>query len=345
MDAVTRSQRLEHVRQQLGMYAGEKKTLSNGTMIMCPFHSEKTPSGRIFHSEATLNPGYFICYGCGHRCSWDELAPKIGLQPIVKGPPREEHSMDLLMAAHQDALFSSNELRFKQDRLKFWPIPINKTWRNIPTNLLIELGGKQCLKWSEEYGKWGVTKHLYLPVNINQTQVGYFRARLKKDESGDYASYLLAGGQWSKTHGLWPYDYAIDLMHELGLTAIVLVEGQRDALRLLLAGIPAMCIFGTQSFSSNKAKLLEIAGITRVIILMDGDDAGIKATQQIAPTLKSMFEIKILKLWSIKGSPYITFRNEPEPSKAAKQAGVTLWDPGNMPIWIVNRIKSKYFST
>lgn len=342
-DAVERTKRLAFVRQQLSMYAGEKKTLANGTMICCPFHADKTPSGRIFHGESTLNPGYFKCYGCPATATWDELAPMLHLEPIHSGPPKDEHSMELLLAKHKDAMFKDTGTLYRKDRLKSWAIPKNKTWRRIPTNLLIELGGKMCLKWNDTYQQWGATKHIYLPVTINGRKVGYFRARMKKDESGVHPSYLLAGGQWSKTHGLWPFDYCIALMNKLDSDTVVIVEGQRDALRLLLAGIPAMCIFGTQSWSLNKCKLLEIAGVDRVISMMDGDDAGISATEKIVPTLLKMFAVKTLKLWAIKGSPYLQFKHEDEPSKAAKLAGVKLWDPENCPEWIIDKIKRVYF--
>jgi 5S rRNA maturation endonuclease (ribonuclease M5) len=345
MDAVSRSQRLAFVVQQLSIYSGEKRSLGNGsTMVLCPYHSEKTPSGRIFHSESTYSPGYYKCYGCTARAKWDDVAPKLGLEPFYSGPPKEEFSMDLFMKKAEKALTQTE--RYRKDKFKFWNIPANRKWRGISTNLLIELGGRMCYKWNEEWEKWGATKHIYMPVIINGEQHGFFRARLKKDPEGVAPSYLLAaadGSGWSLSHGLWPFDHCVDMMVDLKSRTVVLVEGQRDALRLITLGIPAMCIFGTQSWTDNKAKLLEIAGVDRVILMMDGDDAGIDATARLYPLLKQMFKVSVIKLWAIKGSPYIQFKNEDEPSKAAKAAGVTLWDPGNLPVSIINRIEKKYF--
>lgn len=325
------------------MYAGEKKAVSGSTFVSCPFHSEKTPSGRIFHSESTLNPGYFKCYGCGHAAPWDEVAPRLHLQPYTKGPPKEERASPLmLLAKKQKALQISKG--YREDKFKFWKLPKDKTWRTIPTNLLIELGGKMCLKWSDDYQRWGSTKYIYMPVMVQGKQKGFFRARLKKD--ADLPSYYLAatdGDNWSRRYGLWPYDFAIDLMEQLGSSTMVLVEGQRDALRLLLQGIPAMCIFGTQSWSDNKCKLLELGGVETVVMFMDGDFAGISATEKIAPSLTRMFSTKIIKLWAIKGSPYRRVANKDDPAKAAKRLKLKCWDPGACPQWIIDKLKRKFF--
>lgn len=346
-DAVGRTLKLEFVKAQLGMYAGEKKAVQGSTFLLCPFHSEKTPSGRVFHSEQSLSPGFFKCYGCGHTGTWDEVAERLGLQPFRKGPPKEERASPLQILRKQHESLRANNRGYREDKFKFWDIPKNKTWRTIPTNLLIELGGRMCYKWSDEYKRWGSTKFIYMPVLINGVQRGFFRARLKKDESdAKLPSYYLAaaeGSNWSKTHGLWPYDHAIEMMRELKSNTIVIVEGQRDALRLLVLGIPAMCIFGTQSWSSNKCKLLELAGVERVVMLMDGDPAGIDATEKIAPSLRSMFNTKVIKLWKIKGSPYLKVADAGDPAAEIKRRKLSMWDPGNCPEWILTKIKRKFF--
>ena len=344
IDAVDMHRRRDFVLSQLSRYGGQKKETGNRMMILCPFHSEDTPSGSIWIGDKYA--GSYRCYGCKKKAKWDELAERIGLEPFKKGKPKEESSMDLLISKGL-AMLTKPE-KYRQDEFKFWKLPRNKKWRTIPTNLLIELGGKFSRKWNEEYRSYDKTTFIYFPVMINGTKHGFFRARIKKDTSGkNLPSYLLAaaegGSKWASTHGLWPFDYATALMRKMKSTTIVLVEGQRDALRLLLMGIPAVCIFGTQSWTDNKAKLLEVAGVERVVLLMDGDDAGIAATESIPPSLRNYFIVKIIRLWNIKGSPYLKYKDEPEPSKAAKRDGVALWDPGNAPESILNKIKAKYF--
>lgn len=342
MDAVTISQRLAFVEQQLNSYAGAKQIASAGsTFVCCPYHSERTPSFRIFHSSSSRAPGYGKCYGCGKKARWDDFAPKLGLQPFKAGPPKDEYAVDLIPARKPEREFEGGFLNEKQRAIK--KIPKDKFWREIPTRLLRAIGAHtaEFRAVPAEGDPYWTSRRLYLPVYIHGELRGYIKARLRKHEK--YASYINASGPWSRTHGLFPFDYALKLMKRIDSQTIVLVEGQRDALRLLAMGIPAMCILGTQSWSDNKCRLLELGGVKRVVLFMDGDCAGIEATEKIEPTLQSMFEVRVLKLWKMKGSPWLDFQHKDEPSKAAKKAGVTLWDPGNVPQRILEKLKSKFF--
>jgi DNA primase len=338
MDYVETQKKLEFVKTQLQQYAGQKKEMGETIFVLCPFHAEKTPSFRIFASSTTKSPGYGRCYGCGGKGHWDTIAPMLGLQPYKREKPTEEYANFNLLPtdAEPEEQYDGN---FVQEEFKYRDLPPNKKWREISTNLLIDLGAKVVNPISPEYGL--LKPRLWLPVYINKELRGYIKARFRKHP--DWPSYINAKGSWSKTHGLFPFDYAIKVMRKTGTRTIVLVEGQRDALRLLAMGIPAMCILGTQSWSDTKAKLLELAGVRKLILMMDGDCAGREATKLLVPKVENMFKLKVLKLWKIKGSPYIQFADEDNPTKAAKKADVTLWDPGNCPEWILKKIKRVHF--
>lgn len=338
-DFVGTNNKLSFVLSQLDGYSGIKQRNAGSTFVCCPFHPEKTPSCRIFHSATTKSPGYFKCYGCGANGNWDIVSAPLGLQPYKKQAPKEEFAnLSMLPTSIEDVKASSTE--FVEEEMKFEDVPRNKLWREIKTNLLIALGAKVCRVKHQEYG-W-LKKKLYLPVLVNGELRGYIKARFTKHEN--YPSYVNASGAWSKTHGLFPYDYAVEVMKGTKTSTIVLVEGPRDALRLLQAGIPAMCILGTQSWTKNKSKLLELADVNHVILMMDGDCAGKAAVDFIEPYLETMFRVTKIKLWALKGSPYIQFKHEDEPSKAAKTAGVSLWDPCNCPEWILTKLKTTFFN-
>jgi hypothetical protein len=343
MDAVLRLNKLDFIKAQLSSYGGEKKEYGERMIIRCPFHNDTNPSGSL--SLNTTWAGSFKCYSCGAKANWDELAERLHLQPFKRSEPKEEYAIDLMARAQE--FLSEKEEGYSKGTFKFWDLPANKKWRSIPTNLLIKLGGKLSIKWSDEYQRWGTTKFIYFPVNVNDEQVGFFRARLKKDVTGKAPSYLLAArsgsGNWGLSKGLWPFDHTLHMMTALGSKTVVLVEGQRDCLRLITLGIPAMCIFGTQSWSSSKAKLLELAGVRRVVLLMDGDESGIKATNNIETGCTGMFKIAVLKLWDMDGSPYRQFLDHENPTKAAKEAGVELWDPQNCPKSVLEKLKHKFF--
>ncbi len=336
MDYNEVSQRLAFVQTEFLKYGLQYRKSGKNLFILCPFHAERTPSARVFLDDQR-NPGSLNCLGCGANAKWDEWAPKVGLEPFKRSKPKDEYvlpNMERLVPEVDE----SNGEEFIQENLKFLPLPPDKKWRGIPTNFLISIGAKIC-KVRYEDGGLSESK-LYLPVLVNGELRGYIKARFRKHP--ELPSYINAPGGWSRIQGLFPFDPAINLMRKLKCRTIVLVEGQRDALRLLMAGIPAMCIMGTQSWSANKATMLAAAGVKHLVLLFDGDCAGIEATQKIKPKLRD-FDISVLKLWKMKGSPYLDFVDEEDPSKAAKTAGVSLWDPGNMPQSIIDKIKRKYF--
>jgi 5S rRNA maturation endonuclease (ribonuclease M5) len=319
------SRKLDHVIRELNQYSGPKKSAgSESTFVLCPFHSENTPSGRIFHSQSTKSPGYFRCYGCGKKAPWDEVAPKLGLKPYQWAKPSVQYAYALRKRDEQVVR-----------KLKFCPLPANKVWRGIKTNFLLRFGAQMCIALYDDGIK--SAKMLYFPVMVKSELRGYIRARVRKVE--DKPSYLNAPGPWSHDYGLFMYDYAVDLMIRLGLKTIVLCEGPRDAIRLNSLRIPAIAILGTTSWSKRKSQLVEMTGAKVVILAFDGDDAGLKAIELVQPELESMIKVKIFDL-TAEDSPYWPYRDEDEPSKAAKAAGVDLWDPGNMPIRKVKELRA-----
>lgn len=320
----TLTDKLQFVRDQCRGIAGAKHH-KNYTMIRCPFHDDLNPSGSIYHSETTKNPGFFRCYGCGKTASWDELAPLIGCEPFSNNPR--------VRYAETRNFQIDRELEDTPEKLILSELPNHKLWRGVSTNLLKKIGCKVCrIKYAD--GNLSKDRFLYLPVIIDGETVGYTKGRMHKVEGE--TSYINLRGSWVKTHGLFPFDYAIRMMTHT--KTVVLVEGQRDALRLLANGVPAMCIMGTQSFSESKCRLLAMHGVNRCVILMDGDDAGKEGTRKVYPILSEFLECKVLKLWAMKGSPYVKYKTSSE----AKEAGIDLWDPGNCPQWIIDRIKERY---
>jgi len=221
-------------------------------------------------------------------------------------------------------------------KFELHPLPKNKTWRTFDTRFLRKIGIQMMLT------EWN-TRMLYMPVLINGEERGYIKARLKKDPTGERPSYINSKGPWSKTHGLFPFDFSIKMMEELKSSTIVLVEGPRDALRLLSLGIPALSILGTNTWSQRKAQLLELYGVEQVLLMMDGDEAGILASERIGPDISEVIPTKLIKLWSMPNSPYHRYLKlkTKEEKKAFKG---NLWDPGNCPEEILLKIKRKYFN-
>lgn len=308
--------KLAFVVSQLQTYAGDKKQVNAGsTLVCCPYHSDKTPSFRIFHSPSTKSPGFGKCYGCGASHTWDEFAPKIGLKPLAYAKPTEVFASAL----------GVDEEEAEADKLVLSSLPEGKMWRGIKTSFLIKIGAQKCVQYGSTF--------IYLPVNVLGRQRGYIKARLRKVEGK--TSYINSKGAWSAQTGLFLYDWVAGLNTKV----VVLVEGPRDGLRLNYNGIPTIPILGTQSWSARKSRLIELLGVETVIFAMDGDCAGVAAVEMIKPKLEPFVKVVNFSLVG-KDSPYWPYRNKEKPTKAAKAAGVDLWDPGNMPSSKLEELRS-----
>jgi len=323
-DYLDRQDKLAFVIEQLRLYSGESRKFVGSTMVCCPFHADATPSCRIFHGADTKYPGAFKCYGCPESGGWNKLAEHLGLQPYKPGKPTTRYATSISLQVDDEEPVDDAYYTTK--------LPKGKKWRGIPTDFLRKVGCK--FYHSEEYG----TKYLFMPVIVNGEMKGFVRGRLKKEPGKP--SYLNSKTPWTATYGFFPFDYAIKRAKKW--KRIVLVEGQRDALRLLMMGIPAVAILGSQSWTEYKAQLLELFGIEECILLFDGDSAGIKATKAALSYLKGKYKCRVIKLWSLKGSPYKKYLKMDKAER--KKFKHKLWDPGNCPEWILTRVKEKYFA-
>jgi hypothetical protein len=340
----------DFVMEQLSRYAGPKIESGEHVKILCPFHGEKTPSGSI-SLKRDRSVGSFYCFGCRHKATWNEVAAesKGMFAPFGRIEPKEEEARNLFL---QLAEAATNQDGYKEVDFEFRNIQPDKIWRTISTNLLIELGGKVCNYFVPDERRY--EKVIHFPVVINKKKRGFFVCRMKKHPNPSYSSYFQAKALgkpgWLTRYGLWPFHPSIDLAKKLAEKSgmpvtIVLVEGQRDTMRLYGHGVPAMCIFGTGNWSSQKFRLLEEAGVDRVILMMDGDPPGIEATEKMLPDLiKVIGDVKVIKLWKVKGSPYLRYAHHENPKKAAEADGVQLYDPGNMPEWIIEKLREQFFT-
>lgn len=329
------------VKSEISKLPSIKRSGSSYTFILCPYHQEKTPSGRILHHPDGRGMGNFKCYSCGQTASWNELARVLGLQTYGKAAARQD-SLQVpksnlddydskflggLDPAHEDLkLYDlSNEKAILRSGLN----PTNK-WRGFRLDFLKSLDIK--LAKVVDTGRY----YLYLPITIRGDTKGYIKAQLQKPKNKEIPSYINSKGGWSLKYGLFPYDQAVALMKEKSLSTIVLVEGPRDALRLIRFSIPAVCIMGTHSWSKSKLRQLEFSGASRIVLMMDGDKAGRAATRLIqtgkdpngnqrTARLDSIFTVKVVRLWN-----------------ADKMSGSneTKYDPGNCPTDYLVKVKN-----
>lgn len=310
------------MRTELAKVSGSK-LVSGGYMICCPFHADKTPSCRVGTDPGRRNFGKFRCFGCPAHGTWFQLAERLNLDLLTGSQFETEFTPKFFGEYYEEAFLTDTGSVSVDDpleagtthaddrdrKLGLYPIErdlakrlgIQKEWRSIPTKLLLDIGAE--LEWwrSPKYPNMQPKWLLFLPVYVKGKRKGFICAELQKPKV-KRPSYLNKGGEWSSRFGLFPFDYVINLMRTKETSTVVLVEGPRDALRLLQAGIPALAILGTQSWSERKIRLLEFAGVDRIITLFDGDGPGKQATEDIVPTITSRFDVHTVRLWVIAKS-------------------------------------------
>ena len=336
------------MRAEVSKIAGARPT-SGGFSICCPFHADRSPSCIVTTEPGRRFFGQFRCYGCSAKGTWFELAERAGLDSLTGSQFQSEYAPKFIDTYYEEAFLSEGpsgrEADPKQQSthddtddqaerpLGLYPfertlarrLGIDKEWRGVPTKLLLEVGAELEYWRSPKYPTMTPRWLVFLPVYINGKRRGFSRALLEKP-TGKRSSYLNKPGQWAKKYGLFPYDYAINLMEMRNLRTMVLVEGQRDALRLLRYGIPAVAILGTWSWSESKVRLLEMGGVERVVCLFDGDTAGIDATKTVVPTLSTRFDVHVMRLWQV-----------------ARRLGLKKLDPFDMPLDLLKRLRATVY--
>lgn len=326
------------VREELEKLSDRRKAGPSKTFILCPFHPEKTPSGRVLHRPDGVGTGNYKCYGCGSTATWNQLAKILGLRQYGKSAALQD-SLNVPHANLEgyDARFLSGEDPDAED-LRFYELDNEKRtreagivagkWRGFRLDFLQSLGIK--LVRVVETGRY----YIHLPIQVRGVEKGYIKAQIRKPNTKEIPSYINSKGSWSLKWGLFPYDQSVALMKSLGLSTLFLVEGPRDALRLIRFGIPAICIMGTHSWCKAKLRQLEFSGASRIVVMMDGDAAGRAATKlitlgvnkegdKVTPRLDLSFNTKVIRLWN---HPLVDGK---EPN----------YDPGNCPTELLIQAK------
>jgi DNA primase len=164
-----------------------------------------------------------------------------------------------------------------------------------------------------------------LPVSVNGRIRGAIRAVIQKT-SRTRASYLTSKGKWVKKYGLFPFDYVKDRMiKKYDLRYVVLVEGPRDALRLIKNGIPALAVLGVQNLTKEKIVLAMsmFKSIEIIYYMPDRDKGGILMGRTVKELTNGLVPVQKIDL------PIIEVDGE-----------VQKVDPDNCPGWYIKRVVS-----
>lgn len=261
--------------------------MSDSIWFCCPFHGESTASCKVNTvSDSKSVFGWYYCFGCRATGPWNKLALKMGLQ---KFDPSDVNAIDgftpklgskfnkiknsLLGSNQSDEDWAQFDELIERNRL----FDISIDWREIKKDTLVKMGCRRLID------KRNGDSYLIIPVSVNGVVQGLVRARWIPEEGKlNYInSSVGVTSRWASRGGLLGFDYAISLPAFKKYRIIFIVEGPRDAMRLLELGIPAVSIIGSKNWSKAKKELLLTCEPDLVCSLFDNDDAGRQAGRQV----------------------------------------------------------------
>lgn len=248
--------------------------------VACPFHGngeERTGSMRVNLSDPRFKPAEAKCFACSGKnvYSWNELAKARGLAPLAEGGDADDLWLKL-PTANEFYGRSSSDANRDGNTIVLYPRP-RGPWRGIKASLMEKIGAKQIQSAD------GV--RIFLPTMVGGVMVGYVSACPTGE---NMPKYIISPGSWANT-ALYPLDLVMPMAIKAGY--VVLVEGQRDALRLIQFGVPALCTFGTNNIGIEKVRTIRMMRVLPVIA-MDADSAGdgarTRLTDMLGPKLKPL---------------------------------------------------------
>lgn len=264
--------------EALSTVHGPKKRNGDTVFIVCPFHGDTDPSLGVHVGDGHKVPlGTFNCFGCPESGHWNKLARQLDLPKIKDWQMFTGTSNDALVEQAREMLKSNSleDQAYSKDKLcelaktnEAIDWPIYQDWRGYPGKLIRKMRGLYFNDPAKD------ELMLLFPVIVNNKLRGGVKAMLEKPKKG--LSYLTTDGSWAKKYGLFGFDFAKKIMKKKGYRFVIVVEGPRDCLRLLKAGLPAVAILGSQNYSEKKMMLLTniTSDLDRIYVLPDNDGAG-----------------------------------------------------------------------
>lgn len=248
------------------------ETRRNFIHVSCCFHVH---SGRKKHLGFSRDTGGAHCFSCKYKGHWNAFAQHHGLTGFRQDDP-----------ALQDFAALGNQLDMvvseQTPTVPGLVVPWQGSWRGITEATLASV---PSYRWYDEASQGD---RILWPVY----QDGVFRGctSASADDPLTPKTRNLQGLQADRC--LFPVDHPV----VTGSKAVVLVEGQFDALRLLSYGIPAVSVFGTGGWHPRKLNTLGARGVDRIVLVFDGDAAGCDLTHTIIEQGRDAFDVLFLEL-------------------------------------------------
>lgn len=259
--------------QGLGIAYQQK---GNRLWARCPSaaHPDQDPSWSIWHAPGTARNGKHKCFGCGFGGSPSWLVAEVlGMTSREAEAWLEEGGLDLPLL--------EVELVFRQPNGPPAAMPrgvvLGEPLERWPT--VFRRAAEQRLLDDRMVRRWG----------LGYAQAGRLRGRLVipvRDRDGGVVAYqartVLGGGQarYLDPPGARPFVFGQEHWPSMDVRRrVVVVEGPFDALAVDQAtGLPVGALLGSEV---HPRQLLALSTFSHVTVMVDPDQAGSKAAQQL----------------------------------------------------------------
>jgi DNA primase catalytic core len=341
---------------------GQRKKEGREIRVDCPICSSE---GNFSYS--TQKP-LWHCWSCGAGGDWLDYLQKVkgldfqrALQELaspagVELSPQSQQAYqaytrkaDILEEA-QELLKKGLENQIKDDGAVFQYLA--QRGYSAQEMLDMELGAYTDRRELQEYLKGkGYTEKEIRESGLLTSGFGedYQLAFLWRDASGRAIGLVgraLLSDEELKERGLSKYKYSAGLRKGEGLIGfssargserIILLEGVLDALYLNFRGFKAVAVGGTD-LSATQLQALQLAGCKELLLAMDMDDAGQKATEKIIKNLSS----SSLRAYVVSLPEGFKDADELIREKGSEAFQLALDKAERWPSWMARRIFSKH---
>jgi len=283
----------------------------------CPFHQEKTPSFYVVPEKR-----FYFCHGC--RASGDavsfvqrylgktfvdavkDLAREVGVDIEAAQDPTARERQQLkevtdAAAEHFRALLWQDEGRAARKYLegrgvseetaqafglgwapKEWSLLADKLSRSGMTEWAMKAGLVQRRNTGDGYYDF-FRSRLMIPIRAPEGRPIAFGGRLMGAEEGP--KYLNSKDSllYNKSETLYGMDQARDEIRRR--KAAILVEGYFDCIGLHQVGVRSAVALCSTAITPGHLQLLRRAEAQQLVLLLDGDQAGLAAVERLAGPL------------------------------------------------------------
>jgi DNA primase len=227
-------------------------------------HDDSNPSLRF-----NIDNNIFNCFSCGFGGSYKKFLKAIGEDSSLEIETKQTYKVKKL----KDKLHS-----------KFFQRPVQVPTDTINFNFDFKGISGSILKYFGAFvtQQHGLSDYICFPIE-QSGKLRFIEGRFKLlNIVTDSPRYMRKPSNAKTSDLLFPLDKIIDKSH------LILVEGLFDMLNLWQHGYKnSVCIFGTNNFRVEKAKLIDDCGCRKVTIFMDNDTSGKKAAENIQSLLEA----------------------------------------------------------